>query len=177
MLNNKDDNNNLAKSPYIPLKPYKKATNIEKQYRVDKIVQLKLENKSRQDIINFAKENWDISQPQTDVYIGRANKYLDKISANITEFSVYNAIERHKKLYALAIEAEQYSVAHQINVDINRLGGLYKADNQQQALSNTNIQISIGKGKDEDGGNIVNITPIASYDAIEDGIDDTEELE
>ena len=55
-----------------------KSTAAETKFRVDAVYGLLCDGKSRGDIVQFAAENWQVSDRQADTYIQRAREALEK---------------------------------------------------------------------------------------------------
>ena len=56
----------------------KKSTNAEAQFRTNTVYGLLVDGRSRADIIQFAAENWQISDRQADTYIQKARVKIEQ---------------------------------------------------------------------------------------------------
>ena len=56
----------------------KKSTNAEKAFRVSTVYGLLCDGASRQDILQFCAENWDIKERNADTYIAEARVKIEQ---------------------------------------------------------------------------------------------------
>ncbi|NML70606.1 hypothetical protein HHL23_12430 [Chryseobacterium sp. RP-3-3] len=82
--------------------------------------------KSRNEIIHYSSENWNVGERQIDKYIAQARKLIQsEIQKNI-EYDYAKAVRRYETLYQSAIDNRDYRLASSINKEIANLQGLYK---------------------------------------------------
>jgi hypothetical protein len=96
--------------------------------RIAKISELMIEGKSRQNILQFNSENWNLSERQIDNYIGKATAIIKQELIKDSEFSLSKAIKRFEYIYQRAIETKDYRLAMQTNKEICTVQGLTKIE-------------------------------------------------
>lgn len=116
----------------------KRITQTEITERLRKIEELLLSGAARDDVIQYASQNWSIGKRQTDAYIGKVNTRL-KLNLQKDLVENYNwHLEARKKLLLKCILKEKYGVALEILKDIAKLQGL--VDDKPLSLINVYTQ-------------------------------------
>ena len=89
----------------------KKATNAESSRRTNAVYGLLSQGYSRQQIIQYASEKWDIRVAQTDAYIAKARKLLEEDCAMERSAWIAEALQRLRKYEQQAAGNKQPAVA------------------------------------------------------------------
>ncbi|WP_228464739.1 hypothetical protein [Chryseobacterium antibioticum] len=94
--------------------------------RINEVSEMLIKAKSRNEIIHYSSENWNVGERQIDKYIAQARKLIQsEIQKNI-EYDYAKAVRRYETLYQSAIDNRDYRLASSINKEIANLQGLYK---------------------------------------------------
>jgi len=96
--------------------------------RIVNVVDMLIEGKNRQNILQFNSENWNLSERQIDSYIGKATAIIKSELVKDSEFSLSKAIKRFEFIYQRAIETKDYRLAMQTNKEICVIQGLFKIE-------------------------------------------------
>jgi len=116
-------------------KPYKKATKQVVADRVDQVYQLLMKHRSRQDIIEYCAEHFDVTERQTDMYLSRARERYLRIANQDPEEALQDLLTKASDLYERATESGDLEVARKLVSDLTRMRGL---DRQQEI--NVNVR-------------------------------------
>ncbi len=138
-----------------PDEPSAKATNFEAQKRVNTVYKMLLLGVSRADIIEYSINNWQISEAQTDVYIGKANELFKVQSQTVRDDEFGKAVARLQNLYEKNMKIQDYKAALATQKELSELLGLYPAKKQEHTGANgapikTEATIIIKTGMDLD---------------------------
>ena len=93
----------------------KKATNVEVDFRVDRIARLLVNCSTRSDIIQYARKEWGIGRAQTDKYIARARQIIRD------DYAVERADFLATRLGALDIVVKEAIKSNQLNCVVGAL--------------------------------------------------------
>lgn len=113
-----------------------KATNFEAKKRLNTVYNMLLLGVSRADIVQYSIDNWAISEPQTDVYIAKANALFAEKAAPIRDEQFGLALERLQNLYQKNMKIQDYKAALATQKEISELLGLYPAKKQELTGAN-----------------------------------------
>lgn len=112
----------------MPKKITPRATEAETEQRVNLLVKMTLDGYTRQDMIEYALNKWQLDAGSLD------NTYFPKVRAVIHEqaqahmaHAYEDAIERATQLHRLAIQQKNLRAAHLAQTELNKLQGLYAA--------------------------------------------------
>lgn len=94
--------------------------------RVRVVTGLLINGNSREDIVQYSSENWNIGERQTDKYIHKAKELVEKSVKKNIDYDYAKAIRRYEDLYKLAIDRKDYRTAITANKEITALQGLFK---------------------------------------------------
>jgi hypothetical protein len=126
-------------------KEFAKATNNEVLKRISIVAEMDLKGYSKENIVRYCAENWNIELRQSEEYLKRARETFieEACSKNIDEH-LSKILMQHKDLYKKCYSIQDYAECRRILKDIADLLGL----NAPKKLDHTT------NGKD------INITPI-----------------
>ena len=111
-------------------------TSEEKNHRVNEVYKLLLSRRTRNEIIQFCSENFDVSERTTDIYLHEARKKIDEIS-KVEQSEIYTiAINNLFELLNRAHSDEDNREARNIIKDLRDLFGL---DKNKVIDSNINV--------------------------------------
>jgi hypothetical protein len=96
------------------------------EQRVNELIQMLLNGNSREDIILYCSETWNIGERQSDKYISRAKDKIEKSVRRKVEYDYSKAVRRYEDLYKLSIDKKDYKTALAINKELTNLQGLSK---------------------------------------------------
>lgn len=108
-----------------------KSTKAETKRRIKAVSKLLLNGASRADILQYAIESWNISEPQTDKYIASANKGFAQSAVFSSDEQIGIAINRLNRLYMYHLENKDYRDALTVQKEINKLFGLYAPEKKE----------------------------------------------
>lgn len=103
-----------------------KADKNEVALRIKTVATMLINGVSREDIVLYSSESWEIGERQTDKYIARAKKLVEKSVKKELKYDYAKAIRRYESLYKLSIEKKDYKTALSVNKEITALQGLFK---------------------------------------------------
>lgn len=104
----------------------KKSSKYIVKQRINEVSEMLINAKSRNEIIHYSSDQWNVGERQTDKYIASARGLIQsEIQKNI-EYDYAKAVRRYEELYRLAIEGKDYRLASSINKEIANLQGLHK---------------------------------------------------
>ncbi|CAI8765397.1 hypothetical protein [Chryseobacterium sp. IT-36CA2] len=103
----------------------KSDKNIVEQ-RIKEVAIMLINGNSREIIVLYCSENWNIGERQADKYIARAKTLVEKSVTRNINYDYAKATRRYEELYRSAIENKDYRLASSINKEIANLQGLYK---------------------------------------------------
>ena len=96
------------------------------EQRINDLIQKLLRGDSREDILLYCSEKWNIGERQSDKYISRARDKLEKSVSRKIEYDYSKAVRRYEDLYRLSVEKKDYKTAVSINEKLTALQGLNK---------------------------------------------------
>lgn len=96
------------------------------EQRIKEIATKLINGNSREDIVLYCSENWDIGERQTDKYIVRAKELVEKSVKRRIEYDYAKAVRRYEDLYKVSYEKKDYKTALAVNKELTVLQGLYK---------------------------------------------------
>ena len=99
--------------------------NIMKQ-RIKEVATMLIKGNSREDIVLYGSENWEIGERQADKYISRAKILVEESVKKRLEYDYAKAVRRYEDLYKLSFEKKDYKTALSINKELTALQGLFK---------------------------------------------------
>lgn len=103
-----------------------KSTNASVFQRVKDISEFLMQGNSREYIIQYSSENWNVGERQTDKYIQKARDIISASVKRSVDYEYAKAMRRYEELYRLNIERKDYKTALAVNKEITALQGLYK---------------------------------------------------
>ncbi|WP_340307416.1 hypothetical protein [Riemerella anatipestifer] len=96
------------------------------EQRIKNIATMLINGNSREVIVLYCSENWNIGERQADKYIARAKVLVEKSIKRKLEYDYAKAVRRYEDLYRLSIEKKDYKTALAVNKEITALQGLFK---------------------------------------------------
>ena len=109
-----------------------KATEAEKNIRDKVIYQMLLDEKSRGEIVRFAREKWRISERTTDWYINRAKDNISKMAKDCQGDSLARHYALRSELISQCFEQNKPNMVLRIAKDQAKLLGLYRPQRIRQ---------------------------------------------
>ena len=103
----------------------KKSTKYEKDERVEEVRKMMLYGTSRDEIIRYAKDKWQVSERTVDYYIAEAREINGHILRESQSEALALAIEHRKLSRSEAHERKDYRLEFKIAKDEAKLMGLY----------------------------------------------------
>ena len=89
----------------------KKGTSAQIEERVNKVFQLQVRGHLRQEILQYASENWGVSARTADHYIQKS-KQLSRENWDIERQDLLaNLLDKYQRVYRQAVENNQLSTA------------------------------------------------------------------
>lgn len=85
----------------------KKATNYEIIQRVTLVIDFLLDGLSRYEIQEYARNEWDLSRSPVDVYIGYANKRIERMASKVEQKAFDRIRVRLERQYRRAIQGKK----------------------------------------------------------------------
>lgn len=124
----------------------KKATEAEVAERVIVVYELLLREVSRQEIVRYASNTWDVCARQADTYIQRATKMIYE-KLEVTSDKVFNkTIRQLENLYSEAYRNKQYKICHDIKKTTLEMYNLLK---QGMTVNTGEVHYEVRLVKDE----------------------------
>lgn len=102
-----------------------KATTAEARMRTDIVFKMLVKGASTAEILQFATENWDISERQGAEYIRRANVILARRSQTKHDTELGKAVERLTMLFQSALKLQDYKTCLAVQRELSTLLGLH----------------------------------------------------
>lgn len=134
----------------------KRSTKAEVETRVALVAEMILAGYTYSDIVRYGAETWKVSSRQVDKYNSAAADYI-AVSADKHKNKQFQiAVNRLTKLYRKTIEAKKYTIALEVQKDINKLFGLYAPEKKT-------ISMEVLIGALDDSEIDTNIRELESY--------------
>ncbi len=108
-----------------------KATKAILLTRLKDVAAYLIEGRSREFIVQYGSENWEIGERQADNYIKQARDLIAKEVVNDVKYDFAKALKRFEYLYNQSILKNDIKTAMAINKEIANLQGLYKTQIEQ----------------------------------------------
>lgn len=102
-----------------------KATDAEIKRRIALVHKMIVAGASRAMILQHSAEKWELSDRQTDEYIGRVKQIISEQMDREKDSNLGLALERMNDIYQKCLAASNYKNAIAAQREINRLLGLY----------------------------------------------------
>ena len=102
----------------------KKSTNAEILQRVNNVYIFMIKGASRQDIIQYSSDEWDVTERTADEYIRKARKYFDDRLKMQRDTELGQAVTRYDMLFQKALKVQDYKTAIQAQARIDKIRGL-----------------------------------------------------
>lgn len=102
-----------------------KSNNAEVTQRVHQVYTMVVSGIDTHQILQYASDNWNVSDRTTFSYIAKANKLLAKQSETIRDAELGKAMARLNNLYKSALKIQDFKTCLAVQKEINALLGLY----------------------------------------------------
>jgi hypothetical protein len=103
-----------------------KATKADIEERVNTVFGLLIVGASRQDILQYGTNAWDVKARQIDIYIKRANQKFAEIAAADRKTEFGKAVKRYETLFKSMMKIQDYKGALTAQRELCRLMALNK---------------------------------------------------
>ncbi len=94
--------------------------------RVSVVSALLINGNSRDSIVQYCSENWEIGERQSDKYIQKAMTLIEKSVKRNISYDYAKAVRRYEDLYKLNMDKKDYRTALAVNKELTTLQGLHK---------------------------------------------------
>jgi hypothetical protein len=102
----------------------KKSTNAEILQRVNDVYIFMLKGASRQEIIQYSSDEWDVTERTADEYIRKARKHFDTRLQMQRDTELGQAVTRYDMIFQKALKGQDYKTAIQAQARIDKIRGL-----------------------------------------------------
>ena len=111
-----------------------KSTNAEIEVRVATVAEMIIKGQTRDKIIRYSSDNWDIGERQTENYISKAWDKIKDSSNDLLGNHIKLAIERYNDLYQKSYNIQDYRECRQVMAELVKMlekPGYNQKDNRE----------------------------------------------
>lgn len=119
-----------------------KSTNIELNERISIVAEMIIKGYSRENILRYSAENWNIQERMTDEYIARAHEsFVHEAKAKEVEHHLNLTLQRLSDLYKKSYAIQDYAECRRIEKDKAELLGINAPKKIDQSVNYSFLNI------------------------------------
>lgn len=111
-----------------------KSDNVELNRRINIIAEMLLKGFSKEKIVRYSSENFNVGERQTETYILKAKETIKQVADKNVEMNIALALGRFNDLYEKSYKIQDYRECRQVQESINKLLGLNEPEKVEQKL-------------------------------------------